>query len=351
MGETGRLGRRFSLASLVAVALITAIPSGASAATTIGQLGPTGTFGGACSDTLDLLQPSVTSGNTYVVPADGAVTSWSHAAGTALGQMLTMKVFRHVAGPTYMAVGHDGPRALTPSSVNTFSGISIPVMAGDVLGLHTDTDNVRCAFDAPGESWLLRVGDLGDGESGDFGVILSDTRLNISAVVEPPTGPSAPPSTLPSTCKGKPATHVGTPGDDLIKGTNGPDVIAGLGGDDKIKGFGGKDLICGGDGADIIKGANRADRLFGENGHDRIFGGAGKDSLRGGSGKDKLFGRGNRDDLKGNRGDDKLVGGGGNDILRGNKGNDKLFGQGGKDICKGGAKADKAKTCEVEKAI
>jgi len=70
------------------------------------------------------------------------------------------------------------------------------------------------------------------------------------------------------TCFGKPATIVGTPGDDTIVGTPGPDVIAGLGGDDVIDGKGGRDLICGGPGADTLDG------------------GAGGDSLDGGAGRD-----------------------------------------------------------------
>lgn len=36
-------------------------------------------------------------------------------------QTLTMKVFRKVADPaTYMVVGHDGPRPIAASTVNTF---------------------------------------------------------------------------------------------------------------------------------------------------------------------------------------------------------------------------------------
>ena len=50
----------------------------------------------------------------------------------------------------------------------------------------------------------------------------------------------------PPTCKGQPATIVGTPGPDVLVGTEGDDVIHGLRGDDTINGGGGNDLICGG---------------------------------------------------------------------------------------------------------
>ena len=52
------------------------------------------------------------------------------------------------------------------------------------------------------------------------------------------------------TCKGKPATIVGTNGRDVRKGTSGKDVMVGLGGNDKLSGLAGNDLICGGAGKD-----------------------------------------------------------------------------------------------------
>jgi Ca2+-binding RTX toxin-like protein len=56
------------------------------------------------------------------------------------------------------------------------------------------------------------------------------------------------------TCLGKPATIVGTDGNDTLTGTDGNDVIAGLGGDDVITSGGSDewDLICGGDGNDVV---------------------------------------------------------------------------------------------------
>src|SRR5207249_11458563 len=44
-------------------------------------------------------------------------------------------------------------------------------------------------------------------------------------------------------CFGKPATILGTEGDDNLTGTAGADVIIGLGGNDTINGAGGGDLI------------------------------------------------------------------------------------------------------------
>jgi Trypsin/RTX calcium-binding nonapeptide repeat (4 copies) len=120
-----------------------------------------------------------------------------------------------------------------------------------------------------------------------------------------PGGPAAegplpaqqPPGAATATCKGLPATIVGTDGSDVRVASPGRDVIAGLGGNDTLSGLGGNDVICGG---------------------------AGKDNLKGGKGKDTLLGQ---------------------------KGKDALKGGGGKDLCKGGKGTDTASACEVRKSI
>jgi hypothetical protein len=173
---------RALVASVVVAGLLVAGPSSATGAITIGQTGP---LTEVCGAGFDWVQPTVTSGNPYVVPATvsaGRITSWGTDAAVA-GGMVTMKVFRKVADPaTYMAVGHDGPRTLT-GGVNTFAGINVPVRAGDVLGLYTVAE-AGCGLDAPGDTLYFRLGDLADGQSGAF-TSLPDFRLNISAVVAP----------------------------------------------------------------------------------------------------------------------------------------------------------------------
>ncbi|MGH2686474.1 MAG: calcium-binding protein, partial [Actinomycetota bacterium] len=88
-------------------------------------------------------------------------------------------------------------------------------------------------------------------------------------------------------CGGKPATAVGTDGDDTFElGTAGKDVILGLGGDDVIKGRAKKDVVCGGSGNDDLRGGGGKDRLFGGPGKDDLKGGAGEDDCKGGGGRD-----------------------------------------------------------------
>jgi Ca2+-binding RTX toxin-like protein len=257
-----------------------------------------------------------------------------------------MKVFRLIGGTTYRVVGHEGPRTLSGPGLITFSGISVPVQAGDVLGLNAGTGSgfVQCMFVASGDTMLYASpSDAADGQEVTFTTV-PDRRPNVSAVVEPDCDndglgdetqdsdlSTCAPGTTPTgpapgghTCKGLPATIVGTDGSDVRTGSQGRDVIAGLGGNDNLSGLGGNDVICGA---------------------------KGNDTLRGGQGKDQLLGQKGKDNLLGNKGKDKLSGKKGNDRLKGAGGKDKLKGGGGSDTCIGGKANDKASKCEVEKSI
>jgi len=121
------------------------------------------------------------------------------------------------------------------------------------------------------------------------------------------------------TCRGVPATVIGTAGNDTIVGTGGRDVIATFGGNDTIFSLAGRDLVCAGSGNDYVGSGSAADRVFG------------------GAGGDKILGRGGPDVLKGNVG---------NDILKGNRGSDRLRGGAGFDVCRGGAGVDSVRGCE-----
>ena len=95
-----------------------------------------------------------------------------------------------------------------------------------------------------------------------------------------------PASAAAGTCDGRAATHLGTPGDDVLTGTNGDDVMVGLGGDDTISGFLGNDVICGDEGTDRLAGFAGDDRIFGgfdsDAGGDVIWPGAGNDHVEAG---------------------------------------------------------------------
>jgi Ca2+-binding RTX toxin-like protein len=120
-------------------------------------------------------------------------------------------------------------------------------------------------------------------------------------------------------CRGKPATIVGTDGNDVINGTEKADVIWSGPGDDTIYGGLGNDVICGGAGDDLIHGGRGNDWLDGDAGTDRVFGDLGDDHVGGGSG--------DRDEVSGGLGIDTVSGGSGNeDLVRGDYGYDRMDG-------------------------
>ena len=96
-------------------------------------------------------------------------------------------------------------------------------------------------------------------------------------------------------CAGKPATIVGSPGADRLRGTSKADVIVALGGDDRVRALGRGDVVCGGAGRDRLEGGAGADRLLGGAGRDVLIGGAGRDRLDGGAGRDRCLGGPGRD--------------------------------------------------------
>jgi uncharacterized delta-60 repeat protein len=113
-----------------------------------------------------------------------------------------------------------------------------------------------------------------------------------SAAGGPGAGPSggAGGAGRPPRCGGKPATIVGTPQKDRLRGTRRADVIAALGGNDTVTALGGDDIVCGGAGRDVLRGGPGTDRLLGQAGDDRLLGGPGVDRLLGQAGRDVLLG-------------------------------------------------------------
>jgi hypothetical protein len=158
---------------------------------TIGQV--TSAPANECGGQFDLIQPTVTSGNSYVIPSTGGiaawtVTSWSTSTTASPGQSMAVKIFRKIGDPiTYQVVGHEGPHPLA-AGLNTFPA-HIAVKPGDVLGAYwTDLPmnlGGACDFQATGDS-ILYFGNTGlpDGGSASF---LTDAnfRLNASAELTP----------------------------------------------------------------------------------------------------------------------------------------------------------------------
>src|SRR6476619_1691602 len=84
--------------------------------------------------------------------------------------------------------------------------------------------------------------------------LLSMSGLAVGST--PAAGATAP------TCRGYPATIVGTPREDVLTGTQGGDVIVAMGGDDVIRARGGADVVCGADGDDQVYAGADQDRVW-----------------------------------------------------------------------------------------
>jgi hypothetical protein len=173
----------------VAILATLAIGSTAVAQVTIGQTAPAGSSTNECGSTTeyDELQPAVAEGASYVVPATGTISSWSTSAGGGVGQQFTFKVFRPVAPSTFQVVAHDGPRPLTPNSLNTFEA-SIPVQAGDIIGLHVAAGlPVICSFHTglTGDRLAYLSGNAPDGATIEAEEE-PNNRLNVAATVLSP---------------------------------------------------------------------------------------------------------------------------------------------------------------------
>src|SRR5262249_31931720 len=122
-------------------------------------------------------------------PTNGTLFSWSTNAFSASGQKMGMKVYRKVSDPaTYTVVAHDGPRDLAPSVINIFGGLSIPVKAGDIVGVNQGNASFgtpqACAFAGTGASFVHTPPGLGDGQQAPF-TSAPGFNTNITAMIEP----------------------------------------------------------------------------------------------------------------------------------------------------------------------
>ena len=303
---------RRALPTLLVVLGLMALPSGARAAT---QLGQTFTPGSAnsCNGLPDweVVQTGRADGVSYAAPSAGVLTSWSFQSASVQTE-LTLRVFRPTAtAHQYQVISDGGKLRVIPASsgLHTFP-TQRSVESGDIIGIRStsgecasDTGNAADTYDlrfttatavgavgtyipVSGEIFDISAQLEPDCDKDGLGDETQDTNLSSCPPATTPAGPIPGPGGAPVTCKGKPATIVGTNGNDARTGSQGPDVIVGLGGNDKLSGIAGNDVICGGPGKDLLKGGKGKDNLLGQGGKDKLKGGGGKDVCTGGKGKD-----------------------------------------------------------------
>ena len=329
--------RRF-LPAMFVLGLALLVPSGAGAAT---QIGNTFEPDAGCSP-LTRLQ-SVSPANQYAAPSNGVITRWSFRAASnppdlrfkvgrvTPGEDLTTTAEFTIVGETLVMTD------LREDALNSFF-TRIPVLTGDVIGFFNPDFAGPCNRDIDPKSNPLtdqyvthnRFDDPHPGDRDDY--FRATRQLDISATLEADCdndglgdetqdpniascGPAAVAAQAALSCKGERPTIVGTNGNDFLLGTPGRDVIQGLAGNDTVFALDGNDVICGNAGKDKLRGQDGDDAIKGNDGADSLKGGRGDDNLRGGRGPDVL---------KGERGDDRLGGGKGNDTCRPGKGSNTL---------------------------
>jgi RTX calcium-binding nonapeptide repeat (4 copies) len=311
----GRFIGQSLLTSLVTVAALLAVASGARAATTLGETfsPPSEPFFRCLPNDQTWLQ-STSPGASYAAQSGGVITSWSFQGGASdVPPQLKFKVARNVGVNMFTIVGESAP--VNPA-VNTLitNSVQIPVQTNDIIGFWSAGG--RQCRSAMGYVDHRRAGDAALGSTLTYGFLDPNLQLDVSALLEtdcdkdglgdetqdtnlstcaPGTGPGTAPGTGQSnkplaTCKRLPATIVGTDGNDVRVASPGRDVIAGLGGNDTLAGLGGNDLICGGAGKDKLKGGQGKDTLLGQKGKDRLKGGPGRDLCKGGKSRDTASG-------------------------------------------------------------
>jgi hypothetical protein len=175
---------------LLSLSLLAVTASAASAQTTIGELAPGTSPFLACTNGPFDGTATGPAAAAYTVPTAGVITSWSTNAGEGAGQQLTFKVYRPLPEEKYLVVGHDGPRTLTPSAVNTFA-TDIPVQAGDLIGnvdVNADTVHTVCDFETgnPADTQFYFEGDAADGSTVEIEGEEEGFRLNETATLLPP---------------------------------------------------------------------------------------------------------------------------------------------------------------------
>jgi hypothetical protein len=221
MSRGGHIGRRLPLALLLASAgLIGAGAAPAGAAVTIGEtFPPVQSFGGA-GVFIQIGSP----GNSYTVPSDGVITSWSFEAHpTEDTPPLKLKMMRHVTGDDYLTVGDSQRETVMPGVLNTWP-TRIAVKAGD-FPAHGYSDTTFGYRSPPGYVTTEISGSPGDpamdpppGTTTTFESPSSSShQIDVSAVLEPDADRDAFGDETQDKCVGSAGTANGCPSTVTIK--------------------------------------------------------------------------------------------------------------------------------------
>lgn len=181
-----------SLSALLSFGALLLAPGAGAQLIVVGQTPPPGVTPYTCNETKSYVefQSSVASGNSYVFPTAGRVTSWSVMGGPSPASTFGVKVLRPVIGNSYKIVGGEVSFFLGAGVLNTYP-LSIDVEAGDILGTQFyGGDPAPCLFETglSGDRvrWDERIGMTNSTVNFDPEQTYSGARLNASATLLPP---------------------------------------------------------------------------------------------------------------------------------------------------------------------
>lgn len=173
-----RVALAVPLALLVLVAPVFA--QSALASSTVGQLF-TPTYEGCSAGTF--VQTGVAAGNSYVIPQNGAITSWSFQTNAQVVPNLELEV----AKPTgveneYTVVAQSAAGTETANTVNTYTA-HVPVEAGEIIGIYENGGGCISATNEASDTyaWILNE-DVPTGSTSIW-ESLSGDRIPLSATL------------------------------------------------------------------------------------------------------------------------------------------------------------------------
>jgi hypothetical protein len=179
------MGRRVSIALMVAMGLTLAAPGSGFAATPLGQaFAPPD---GCATDTtyLQTLSP----GSTYTAPFNGVITGWSYQADSAPPASVKLKVGRVAPGidlsmnADITVVGESTPQVPAANTLSHYPA-KIPVQAGDFIGIYLGPGGAPNCEDFPDDFHnQFNNSDVMPGTLTPFSN--EDGRLDIAALLEP----------------------------------------------------------------------------------------------------------------------------------------------------------------------
>ena len=179
---------RVILPTVVLVVILSVTGSAGATTAQIGGSNSQPTEGCAGAGGTTFVQVKSQAGLPYAAPFPGVITSWSFVSSATVGGPVKLKVFRPTPLPSeFTTVGESAEVTPTPNTHTTFA-TSIPVAAGDLLGLRSTTGaSTPCILTTWSFDDLMRASaaaDTAPGTPASMALGFDRRRIPIGAAVE-----------------------------------------------------------------------------------------------------------------------------------------------------------------------